>query len=138
MAFSHDQLPPGVERVQGWVLEIEGRPSLRTVVDIKYGLVTGERFVVPGDPRTEAGYHAVVARRCVAAVQRAAPGVPHPLGASIHWLTELRKLGAPSLRRERGCPRPGALSGPDAGRSAEPADSDSAGWAVIWRVASTS
>ena len=93
-AFTHAQLPPGVERVQGWVLSIEGRPSLRTVVDIKSSFDTGERFVVPGDHRTEAGYHAVVATliKGVACVLKAKPGVLAPLGTPVHWAPDLRRM----------------------------------------------
>ena len=93
-AFTHAQLPPGVERVQGWVLSIEGRPSLRTVVDIKSSLETGERFVVPGDTRTEAGYHAVVATliKGVASVRKAKPGILKPLGPPVYWQPDLRNM----------------------------------------------
>jgi 4-hydroxy-tetrahydrodipicolinate reductase len=94
-AFTHAQLPPGVERVQGWVLTIEGRPSIRTVVDIKSSLVTGERFIQPGDNRTEAGYHAVVATliKGVASVRKAGrPGILKPIGSPVHWVPDLRNM----------------------------------------------
>jgi 2,4-diaminopentanoate dehydrogenase len=93
-AITHDSLPPGVEKVQGWVLTIDGRPSLRTVIDIKSDFATGERFIVPGDKRTEAGYHAVVATllKAVPKVMKAPPGILKPLGTPIHWLPDLRNL----------------------------------------------
>lgn len=93
-AFTHAQLPPGVERVQGWVLTIEGRPSLKTVVDIKSSLDTGERFVVPGNRRNEAGYHAVVATmiKGVASVRKAPPGILAPLGTPVRWAPDLRRI----------------------------------------------
>jgi 2,4-diaminopentanoate dehydrogenase len=93
-AITQDSFPPGVEKVQGWVLTIEGRPSVRTVIDIKSDFATGERFIVPGDTRTEAGYHAVVATllKAVPKVMKAEPGILKPLGTPIHWLPDLRGL----------------------------------------------
>jgi len=93
-AITPESLPPGVEKVQGWVLEIDGRPSVRTVIDIKSDFATGERFIVPGDTRTESGYHAVVATllKAVPKVMKARPGILKPLGAPIHWLPDLRNL----------------------------------------------
>ncbi|HKT72174.1 MAG TPA: hypothetical protein VJQ47_04740 [Steroidobacteraceae bacterium] len=93
-AVTHESLPAGVEKVQGWVLTIDGRPSIRTVVDIKADFATGERFVVPGDKRAEAGYHAVVATllKAVPHVMRARPGILKPRGTPIHWLPDLRDL----------------------------------------------
>jgi len=93
-AITHESLPPGVEKVQGWVLTIDGRPSVRTVIDIKSDFASGERFIVPGDTRTESGYHAVVATmlKAVPKVMKAPPGILKPLGTPIHWLPDLRNL----------------------------------------------
>ncbi len=93
-AITHESLPQGVEKVQGWVLTIDGRPSIRTVIDIKSDFATGERFIVPGDTRTESGYHAVVATmlKAVPKVMKAPPGILKPLGTPIHWLPDLRNL----------------------------------------------
>jgi len=93
-AITHESLPPGVEKVQGWVLTIEGRPSIRTVIDIKSDFATGERFIVPGDKRSESGYHAVMATmlKAVPMVMKARPGILKPLGTPIHWLPDLRNL----------------------------------------------
>ncbi len=93
-AITPESLPPGVEKVQGWVLTVDGRPSIRTVIDIKSDFATGERFIVPGDTRTESGYHAVVATmlKAVPIVMKAPPGILKPLGTPIHWLPDLRNL----------------------------------------------
>lgn len=92
--MSPKMFPPGVEPVQGWVLTIEGRPSIRTVIDIKADLATGERLIVPGDSRSEAGYHAVVATmlKAVPLVLQAKPGVLKPFTTPVHWLPDLRNL----------------------------------------------
>ena len=92
--IGQENFPPGVENVQGWVLTIDGRPSVRTVIDIKSDFATGERFVIPGDTSSEAGYHAVVSTllKAVPKVMRAKPGILKPLCTPIHWLPDLRGL----------------------------------------------
>lgn len=91
-AFDHTQLPPGVPQAQGWVLSIEGRPSLRTTIEVKTSLDSDERFLVPGDPRTEAGYDAVVATliKGIISVRKAPPGILKPLGSPVRWTPDLR------------------------------------------------
>lgn len=93
-AITQESFPPGVPPVQGWVLSIDGRPSIRTVIDIKSDFASGERFVVPGDTRSEAGYHAVVATllKAVPKVMKAKPGIFKPMACPIHWLPDLRGL----------------------------------------------
>ena len=92
--IGQENFPPGVEQVQGWVLTVDGRPSVRTVIDIKSDFASGERFVIPGDKSSEAGYHAVVSTllKAVPKVMRAKPGILKPMGTPIHWLPDLRGL----------------------------------------------
>lgn len=92
--IGQENFPPGVEKVQGWVLTVDGRPSVRTVIDIKSDFATGERFIRPGDKSSEAGYHAVVSTllKAVPKVMRAKPGILKPMGTPIHWLPDLRGL----------------------------------------------
>ena len=37
--------------VTGWVVSIEGRPSMRTVIDLKADFETGARYMISGEPQ---------------------------------------------------------------------------------------
>ena len=78
--------------VTGWVISIEGRPNMRTVIDIKADFATGERFFIPGDPRFEAGYHGVAAPclQAIPHVVKAAPGILPVFHYPYHWRPDLR------------------------------------------------
>ena len=80
--------------VQGWVITVEGRPSLRTVIDIKADLDTKERFIVPGDKGSESGYHAVVAPvlQAIPYIVKAEPGVLKTFTYKHHWVPDMTKI----------------------------------------------
>jgi hypothetical protein len=80
--------------VTGWVLSIEGRPCMRTVIDMKADFATGERYVVPGNPNFEASYHAVAAPclQAIPHVAKARPGILPVFHTSHHWVSDLRRI----------------------------------------------
>jgi hypothetical protein len=90
--IGHEMLPEGVEPHQYWIIEIEGRPSIRTVIDLRASLEDEERFYAIGNLRTEPGYHATMAP-CLHAIPHvvsAAPGIVGSYGPGLHWKQDLR------------------------------------------------
>ena len=88
-----ESVPANVkEDVQGWVITVEGRPSIRTVMDIKADLDTRERYIVPGDKSSESGYHAVVAPvlQAIPHIVKARPGVLETFTYNHHWSPEFQ------------------------------------------------
>jgi 2,4-diaminopentanoate dehydrogenase len=80
--------------VTGWVLSIEGRPSMRTVIDMKADFATGERYMIPGNPHFEASYHAIAAPclQAIPHVVKAAPGILPVFQTTHHWTPDLRQV----------------------------------------------
>jgi 2,4-diaminopentanoate dehydrogenase len=80
--------------VTGWVLSIEGRPSMRTVIDMKADFATGERYMIPGNPHFEASYHAIAAPclQAIPHVVKAAPGILPVFHTTHHWTPDLRQV----------------------------------------------
>jgi 2,4-diaminopentanoate dehydrogenase len=79
--------------VTGWVVSIEGRPSMRTVIDLKADFETGGRYMIPGNPNFEASYHAVAAP-CIQAIPhvvRAEPGILPVFHTTHHWNPDLTR-----------------------------------------------
>jgi len=78
--------------VTGWVLSIEGRPNMRTIIDMKADFATGERFMIPGNNLFEAGYHAVAAPclQAIPYVVKAKPGILPVFHYTHHWVPDLR------------------------------------------------
>ncbi len=80
--------------VTGWVISIDGRPSMRTVIDMKSDFETMGRYVVPGNPNFEAAYHSVAAPclQAIPHVVRAAPGILGTFHYPHHWVPDLRAV----------------------------------------------
>jgi hypothetical protein len=80
--------------VTGWVLSIEGRPSMRTVIDMKANFETGGRYMVPGNPNFEASYHAIAAPclQAIPHVVNASPGILPVFHYGHHWVADLRAV----------------------------------------------
>lgn len=78
--------------VTGWVLSIEGRPCMRTVIDMSADFETRGRYVVPGNANFEAAYHAVAAPclQAIPHVVRAPPGILPVFHTRHHWVPDLR------------------------------------------------
>jgi hypothetical protein len=80
--------------VTGWVISIEGRPNMRTIIDMKADFATNERYVVPGNDHFEASYHAVAAPclQAIPHVVKAEPGVLPVFHYDHHWTPDLRQV----------------------------------------------
>jgi 2,4-diaminopentanoate dehydrogenase len=90
--LGQEMLPEGVQPNQYWIATIEGRPSVKMVIDIKASLTKQERFYRIGKLRTEPGYHGTIAP-CLQAIPlicKAAPGVLPSFGPQLHWRQDLR------------------------------------------------
>ena len=90
--MDHSMLPEGVLPGQYWVAEIEGRPSMKMVIDLKASNSGSERFYQVGKFSTEPGYHGTIAP-CLQAIPHicgAAPGVLPSFGPGLHWMQDLR------------------------------------------------
>ena len=93
-AFGPEMLPEGVEPQEYWIATIEGRPSLKTVINIKTSLASSERFYQFGKMRSEPGYHSTIAP-CLQAIPmicESPPGVMPSVGPRLHWMQDLRQL----------------------------------------------
>ena len=85
-------LPEGVLPNQYWVAEIEGRPSLKMVIDLTASRQNKDRFYKIGKLQTEPGYHGTMAP-CLQAIPHicaAKPGVMPSFGTGLHWMKDLR------------------------------------------------
>lgn len=80
--------------VTGWVVSIDGRPSMRTVIDMKSDFETMGRYVVPGNPNFEAAYHSVAAPclQAIPHVVKADPGILGTFHYPHHWVPDLRAV----------------------------------------------
>jgi 4-hydroxy-tetrahydrodipicolinate reductase len=80
--------------VTGWVISLEGRPCMRTVIDMKADFETGERYIVPGNKNFEASYHAVAAPclQAIPHVVKAKPGILGVFHYPYHWVPDLRQV----------------------------------------------
>lgn len=88
-------LPPAFEMAvgsHGWLISIEGSPSVRAFIEIRANLETDARYMVPGDIHSDPGYNAVVSTmlQSVPFVVRAEPGIFHAPLPLIHWRRDLR------------------------------------------------
>jgi 4-hydroxy-tetrahydrodipicolinate reductase len=87
-----EMLPEGVQPNQYWIATIEGRPSVKMIVDIKASHTRPERFYQIGNLRTEPGYHGTIAP-CLQAVPhvcKAPPGILPSFAPQLHWKQDLR------------------------------------------------
>lgn len=89
--------------VTGWVISLEGRPCMRTVIDMKADFVSGERYVVPGNQNFEASYHAVAAPclQAIPHVVKAKPGILGVFHYPHHWVPDLRQMSPPTGRQQQ-------------------------------------
>lgn len=88
-----ENLPDGVRPGEYWVIEMEGRPSARMVVDLRASLADRRRYYEIGDMRTDPGYHGTIAA-CMQAIPHvvaADPGVLPSFTAPLHWRRDLRQ-----------------------------------------------
>jgi hypothetical protein len=83
--------PAGPDAVQGWVITIDGRPSVRATIDMRADLATRERLIIPGDATSEASYTCVVATMLKGAINahRAEPGILRPFSSPVRWPADM-------------------------------------------------
>jgi 4-hydroxy-tetrahydrodipicolinate reductase len=90
--LGNENLPQGVNPGEYWVVEMEGVPSARMVIDLRTSLANENRSYKIGKIRTDPGYHATIAA-CMQAIPHvvaAEPGVLPTFEAPLHWKADLR------------------------------------------------
>jgi len=90
--FGSNMLPDGVQPGQYYVVEIEGRPSLRMALDVATSLDAGERFYQLGNLVIDPIYIATI-MPCLQAIPHvceAEPGILPSLGPPLNWMPDLR------------------------------------------------
>jgi 4-hydroxy-tetrahydrodipicolinate reductase len=92
--LGNDLLPPGIEPHERWVVEIEGTPSARLVIDMRGSLAEHRPYYQVGDARTDPGYHGTIAPclQAIPFVVDAAPGILPSFEPDLHWKSDLRDL----------------------------------------------
>lgn len=90
--LGNENLPVGINPGEYWVVEMEGIPSARMVIDLRTSLTNTKRAYEIGTIRTDPGYHATIAA-CMQAIPHvvaAEPGVLPTFEAPLHWKADLR------------------------------------------------
>jgi 4-hydroxy-tetrahydrodipicolinate reductase len=92
--LGHEMLPEGVLPDQYWVITIEGRPSIKTVIDLRASLKSTDRFYQIGTKKADAGYHATIAP-CLQAIPvmcRSASGILPSFSPQTRWMADFRDM----------------------------------------------
>jgi 4-hydroxy-tetrahydrodipicolinate reductase len=87
-----ENLPAGIQAGEYWVVEMEGVPSARMVIDLRTSLNSEQRTYKLGNIHTDPGYHATIAA-CMQAIPHviaAEPGIVPTFAAPLHWKADLR------------------------------------------------
>jgi 4-hydroxy-tetrahydrodipicolinate reductase len=97
--LGHDMLPSDIAARERWIVEIEGTPSARLVIDMRGSLAEHRPYYQVGDERTDPGYHGTIAPclQAIPFVVDAAPGILASFEPALHWKSDLRDL-APAER----------------------------------------
>jgi hypothetical protein len=92
--LGHDMYPEGVSPKDYWVVEIEGTPSARLVIDLRGSLEQHRPYYQIGTARTDPGYHGTIAPclQAIPFVVDAAPGILPSFEPALHWKADLRDL----------------------------------------------
>ncbi|ORV49054.1 hypothetical protein AWC05_02455 [Mycobacterium florentinum] len=87
-------LPEGISPTERWVVEIEGSPSARLVVDLRGSLAEHRPYYQIGSLRTDPGYHGTIAPclQAIPFVVAAEPGILPSFRPPLHWKSDLRDL----------------------------------------------
>jgi 4-hydroxy-tetrahydrodipicolinate reductase len=96
-----EMLPEGVRPGEKWIVTIEGRPSMRMVVNLRASNGSNDRTYALGRFNSEPGYHGTIAP-CLQAIPlicAAQPGVMPSLGPPLHWSSDYRNLAPFGERR---------------------------------------
>lgn len=89
-----EMLPKGVNPGEKWIISIEGRPSLRTVVNLRASLDSDDRNYRLGTLATEPGYHGTIAPclQAIPLVTKAKPGLLPSFVPGLHWMKDFADL----------------------------------------------
>jgi 2,4-diaminopentanoate dehydrogenase len=89
-----EMLPAGVNPGEKWIVTIEGRPSMRMVVDLKASHRNKDRNYRIGNMKTEPGYHGTIAPclQAIPSICAAKPGLLPSFGPGAHWTQDYRHL----------------------------------------------
>jgi 2,4-diaminopentanoate dehydrogenase len=92
--LGHEMLPEGVLPDQYWVISIDGRPSIKTVIDLKASLTEKERFYRIGNQKTDAGYHATIAPclQSIPVICQSQPGILKSFSPRTRWMKDFRRM----------------------------------------------
>ena len=92
--LGHEMLPEGILPDQYWVMSIEGRPSIKTAIDLKASLASNERFYQVGNLKTDAGYHATIAPclQAIPVICRSEPGILPGFSPKTRWMSDFRSI----------------------------------------------
>lgn len=92
--LGHDMLPEGIAPGEYWIVEIEGTPSARLVIDLRGSLAEHRPYYQVGSVRTDPGYHGTIAPclQAVPFVVDAGPGILPSFEPRLHWTSDLRDL----------------------------------------------
>ncbi|HKT73523.1 MAG TPA: hypothetical protein VJQ47_11575 [Steroidobacteraceae bacterium] len=87
-----EMLPDGVAPGEKWIATVEGRPSMRMVVNLRASHKNEDRSYQIGNLATEPGYHGTIAP-CLLAIPlvcKAKPGLLPSFGPGLHWMKDPR------------------------------------------------
>jgi len=89
-----EMLPEGVNPGEKWIATIEGRPSLRMVVNLRATHKNSKRSYKIGSMSTEPGYHGTIGPclQAIPLVCNAKPGVLPSFGPGLHWMQDARAI----------------------------------------------
>ena len=90
--INNSMLPEGVLPGQYYVATIEGRPSMKMVLDLKVSNASDERVFKLGNLEAEPSYVATIVT-CLQAIPhvcKAQPGILPSFGPTLHWMQDLR------------------------------------------------
>lgn len=89
-----EMLPDGVNPGEKWVATVEGRPSMRMVVNLRASHKNNDRSYQIGTMATEPGYHGTIAPclQAIPLVCKAKPGLLPSFGPGLHWMKDARDI----------------------------------------------
>jgi 2,4-diaminopentanoate dehydrogenase len=92
--LGHDMLPEGISPGEYWIVELEGTPSARLVIDLRGSLTEHRPYYQIGSVRTDPGYHGTIAPclQAIPFVVDAGPGILPSFAPPLHWKSDLRAL----------------------------------------------
>lgn len=93
--FGDDMLPEGVQPGQFYIIEIEGRPSMRLALDVKTSLTDNQRWYKFGNVLADPIYVATIVccLNSIPHICAAEPGILPSFEPDLHWIPDWRASG---------------------------------------------